>query len=102
MWQAIDASIAERSGLQPGEAFRQSIESRSALKRYQVSQFFIKTQQVLTQKQTPEDIANLVSFLASPKARNITGQSVLCDGGKRFILIKPGFRSHLPLGINFS
>lgn len=29
----------------------------------------------------PEDIAQLVSFLASERARNITGCDVLCDGG---------------------
>ncbi|KAH0829897.1 hypothetical protein FOPE_10173 [Fonsecaea pedrosoi] len=65
MWKQIDASIAEREGLEPGVAFKRSIESRTALKR----------------AQEPADIANLVSFLVSNKARNITGQSVLCDGG---------------------
>jgi NAD(P)-dependent dehydrogenase (short-subunit alcohol dehydrogenase family) len=29
----------------------------------------------------PEDISNLVVFLASPRARNITGQSINVDGG---------------------
>jgi len=65
MWQEIDRSLAERHGLQRGVAFERSVEARSALKR----------------AQTPEDIANLVGFLASNKARNLTGQSVLCDGG---------------------
>jgi len=65
MWQEIDARLAERNGLEKGVAFQQSIEARTALKR----------------AQTPEDIANLVSFLASAKARNMTGQSVLCDAG---------------------
>ncbi len=31
--------------------------------------------------QTPQDIANAVSFLASPKANQITGQSIIVDGG---------------------
>ncbi|KAJ5457884.1 hypothetical protein N7475_009272 [Penicillium sp. IBT 31633x] len=66
MWEEIDESIAQRDGLAKGVAFEKSIQSRSALKR----------------ASTPEDIANLVSFLASPRARNITGQSMICDGGK--------------------
>jgi len=32
---------------------------------------------------SPEEIAGLVSFLASPIARNITGQSISIDGGLR-------------------
>lgn len=32
----------------------------------------------------PVDIANLVSFLVSPEAAFITGQSILCDGGWAF------------------
>ncbi|KAL3484696.1 hypothetical protein BJX62DRAFT_243700 [Aspergillus germanicus] len=68
MWEKIDASVADREGLAQGTVFQKSIQARSALKR----------------ASTPEDIANLVSFLASDKARNITGQSVICDGGITF------------------
>jgi 2-hydroxycyclohexanecarboxyl-CoA dehydrogenase len=35
----------------------------------------------LARWQTPEDIANLIVFLASEKAKNITGQSINVDGG---------------------
>lgn len=37
---------------------------------------------VLGEKCTAEDIANLVDFLVSDKARFITGQTYLCDGGR--------------------
>jgi NAD(P)-dependent dehydrogenase (short-subunit alcohol dehydrogenase family) len=37
----------------------------------------------LARANDPEDIANLAVFLASPAARNITGQSVNVDGGIR-------------------
>ncbi|USS90845.1 acetoin reductase [Fructilactobacillus carniphilus] len=33
---------------------------------------------------TPEDVAQVISFLASPNADYITGQSILIDGGMRF------------------
>ena len=37
---------------------------------------------VLGEKCTAEDITNLVDFLVSDKARFITGQTYLCDGGR--------------------
>ena len=33
----------------------------------------------------PEDVANVVAFLASEEARYITGQSLLIDGGRWMI-----------------
>ena len=35
----------------------------------------------LKREQEPEDIGNLVAFLSSEEARNITGQTIHCDGG---------------------
>lgn len=40
--------------------------------------------QVIQEFVTPEDFAGLVSFLASPDARMITGQCLVCDGGGLF------------------
>ncbi|MDD5207148.1 MAG: SDR family oxidoreductase [Desulfobacterales bacterium] len=37
----------------------------------------------LQRPQEPEDVANLVAFLASEAARNITGQAINVDGGSR-------------------
>nr|WP_258937580.1 MULTISPECIES: SDR family oxidoreductase [Prauserella salsuginis group] len=39
------------------------------------------SQQAIREFVTPEDFAGLVSFLASPDATLITGQSIVCDGG---------------------
>ena len=35
----------------------------------------------LGREQTPEDVGNAVAFLASDRAKNITGQSLNVDGG---------------------
>ena len=36
----------------------------------------------LGRPQTPSDIGALAAFLASEDARNITGQTIQCDGGQ--------------------
>ncbi|NGZ77057.1 acetoin reductase [Saccharibacillus alkalitolerans] len=65
MWDRIDEEMVKYDdNLQPGEAF-EKFSSAIALGRYQ----------------TPEDVANLVSFLASDDADYITGQAILTDGG---------------------
>ncbi|KAK5046734.1 hypothetical protein LTR84_007495 [Exophiala bonariae] len=66
MWEVLDEAIGKKQGLAKGVAFEKSVEARSAFKR----------------ASTPEDVAALVSFLAGPDSRNITGQSLLVDGGK--------------------
>ncbi len=47
----------------------------------QVFDLWVKQNTPLQREQTPEDIGNLVAFLASEEARNITGQSIHVDGG---------------------
>ncbi|MEX3504512.1 acetoin reductase [Corynebacterium sp. LK2510] len=64
MWVEIDKRFSEITGAAIGETFEKTVQG-IALKR----------------AQTPEDVANLVSFLASPDADYITGQSILTDGG---------------------
>ncbi len=39
----------------------------------------------LRREQTAEDIGEMVAFLVSERARNITGQSICVDGGSSFV-----------------
>ncbi|WP_019640710.1 acetoin reductase [Paenibacillus fonticola] len=65
MWDRIDEEMVKYSDdLKPGEAF-EKFSSGIALKRFQ----------------TPEDVADLVSFLASDQSDYITGQTIITDGG---------------------
>ncbi|ANZ94171.1 MULTISPECIES: acetoin reductase [Brochothrix] len=65
MWERIDeAMVARDDSMQPGDAFKK-FSGNIALGRYQ----------------TADDVANLVSFLASDDADYITGQTILTDGG---------------------
>jgi NAD(P)-dependent dehydrogenase (short-subunit alcohol dehydrogenase family) len=47
----------------------------------QVFEQIVKNGVPMRREQTPEDIGNLVAFLASERARNITGQWISVDGG---------------------
>jgi meso-butanediol dehydrogenase/(S,S)-butanediol dehydrogenase/diacetyl reductase len=64
MWELIDEKLGERLGLKKGEA----------LERY-------SRQIALGRVQTPEDVANFVSYLAGPDSDYMTGQAVVIDGG---------------------
>lgn len=65
MWDRIDAEMVKHDpSLKPGDAFAK-YSSEISLGRYEV----------------PSDVANLVSFLASPDSDYITGQTILVDGG---------------------
>jgi NAD(P)-dependent dehydrogenase (short-subunit alcohol dehydrogenase family) len=57
----------ELKGMSPEEAFNLMIQTSIPFKR----------------PQTPEDIGNLVVFLASDRAREITGQAINVDGGSQ-------------------
>ena len=67
MWERLDEQMMKFLGTKKGEAFAKYSEGIA-----------------LGRTQTPEDVANLVSFLASPNADYITGQNILTDGGMVF------------------
>tara|TARA_A100001037_G_scaffold267615_1_gene260602 strand:+ start:1719 stop:2588 length:870 start_codon:yes stop_codon:yes gene_type:complete len=50
--------------------------------KYEVFMGALKEVIPMGRPQTPEDIGALVTFLASDEARNITGQTIQCDGGQ--------------------
>lgn len=67
MWDRIDAAFVKYNGWEPKQAWN------------------LFTKNILVDRpQQPEDVANLVSFLASDKAEYITGQCILTDGGMVF------------------
>lgn len=67
MWDLIDEKLAEEEGLQKGEA----------IKKY-------AGDILLGRVSVPDDVARLVSFLASSDSDYITGQTMLVDGGMQF------------------
>jgi len=64
MWVEIDRRFAEVTGAAIGETFKKYVEGIA-----------------LGRSQTPDDVANLVSFMASDDADYITGQAFITDGG---------------------
>ncbi|GIN94884.1 diacetyl reductase [(S)-acetoin forming] [Siminovitchia terrae] len=67
MWERLDEKMMEHMGTKKGEAFAKFSEGIA-----------------LGRPQTPKDVADLVSFLASPNSDYITGQNILTDGGMIF------------------
>ena len=66
MWKYLSIEFGKKDGSTPEEAWEKSVRENIPLGR----------------PQTPEDIANMVAYLASPYADNITGQSMSVDGGQ--------------------
>ncbi|WP_414151299.1 glucose 1-dehydrogenase [Acetobacterium carbinolicum] len=67
MWVSIDEELSKYYGWEKGQAWK------------------VFTDGILMKRpQQPEDVADLVSFLASSQSDYITGQSILTDGGMIF------------------
>src|SRR5512137_589073 len=60
--------------------FKENIPTLASLSPREVFEKRVKSVTPLRRPQEPEDIANLVAFLASEEARNITGQAINVDG----------------------
>ncbi len=64
-----------------GQWLKDNIPTLSQLSPREVFERRVKSVTPLRRPQEPEDIANLVAFLASEEARYITGQAINVDGG---------------------
>jgi len=64
-----------------GQWFKENFTPLAQLSPREIFEKRVKSVTPLLRPQEPEDIANLVAFLASEEARNITGQSINVDGG---------------------
>lgn len=64
MWVDIDKRFSEITGAPVGETYKKYVDGIA-----------------LGRAQTPEDVANFVSFLAGPDSDYMTGQAPLIDGG---------------------
>lgn len=64
MWVEIDERFSELTGAPKGETYKKYAQGIA-----------------LGRTETPDDVAALVSFLASPDSDYITGQAIITDGG---------------------
>ena len=76
IWTPIWESIARKRAKYGGSVKTDGLEGKNLFDQT------VKTWIPLQREQTPEDIGNMVAFLASDLAENITGQSINVDGGR--------------------
>ncbi|MDC0035086.1 SDR family oxidoreductase [Chloroflexi bacterium] len=76
IWTPIWESIARRRSRFGGNLDTGDLEGKKLFDQT------VKSWIPLQREQTPEDIGNVVAFLASDLAKNITGQSINVDGGR--------------------
>lgn len=67
MWERLDQAFVEQKGYEPKQAWN---EFTSGI--------------LVGRPQQPEDVANLIAFLASEQGDYITGQAIITDGGMVF------------------
>jgi NAD(P)-dependent dehydrogenase (short-subunit alcohol dehydrogenase family) len=65
MWDLIDEELAKKAGKNKGDMIKKYTDELIALGRTSV----------------PEDVAQVVSFLAGPDSDYVTGQTIVVDGG---------------------
>ena len=75
IWTPMWERIASRSIM--------TLEGARGLSRREVFERGVKERIPLGREQTPQDIGNLATFLASDSASAVTGQSINVDGGAR-------------------
>ncbi|HBF01001.1 MAG TPA: hypothetical protein DDW46_08050 [Dehalococcoidia bacterium] len=76
IWTPIWESIARKRSQFGGSLETEGLEGKKLFDQT------VKAWVPLQREQTPEDIGNMVAFLASDLAENITGQSINVDGGR--------------------
>ena len=64
MWVTVDQEMARHTGAEAGATYAKFVEGIA-----------------LGRAETPGDVAGLVSYLAGPDGRYMTGQAPLIDGG---------------------